>query len=136
MSKKKNYRIDYYAAVHWCNNHYIMLNNIHEIDPDFNDPFLFDENEDGSSKEIFQYFISDCSEFDKEFLVSNFPELLFAYSDKLQKWILCVDHWGNAWDDVFCDISPKSDIPNIWCKARRKLDITFRRDFVAHFKRY
>ena len=132
--KKHSYRIDYAAAVHWCNNCYILCNDIHEIDPDFEDPFC--EDEDGNTREIFQYFISDCSDFDKSFLCGNFPELLFSYSEKLQKWILCVDHYGTSWDYVFCDVSPKSDIPNIWCKHKRKLDITFNRDFTAHFKRW
>lgn len=131
---KHSYRIDYCSAVHWCNNQYILLNNIHELDPEFEDPYC--EDEDGNPREIFQYFVSDCSDFDKSFLCGNFPDLLFSFSDRLQKWVLCVDHYGTAWDYVFCDVSPISDIPNIWCKHKRKLNINIRRDFIVHFKRW
>ena len=62
----------------------------------------YDEETD-SYTEIYQWFISDCSEDDVEYLERNFG-LLFTYSDLLDKYILCVDHFGTSWDYVHCEV--------------------------------
>ena len=46
-----------------------------------------------------QWFITDCSQSDVEYLEKSF-NLLFTYSELLDKYILCVDHWGTSWDYV------------------------------------
>ena len=102
MSKYTTYRI----ATKWLNNNYILANNIAEIDESIWDNCRFDyEDENGNPRDIFQYFITDASESDVEWLEKNFPELLFTYSDKLDCFILCVDHCGTGWDYVSCEIS-------------------------------
>lgn len=40
------------------------------------------------------------SEDNKEWMQKNFPDLIFSYSDKLDLWILCVDHFGTMWKGV------------------------------------
>lgn len=110
MSKKKiKYRIDYYSAVHWLNPSLVMLNNINEIDENFW------ENIPCTETEIYQYFITSFSDFDVEFMKKRFPDIILAKSEKLDTWILCVDHWGTAWDYVFTDLIPDEDglmLPN------------------------
>ena len=99
--KKKHY-IDYYSAVHWLNRSLIMVNDdIFDIDPDFEDPHIDDES--GNPREIFQRFITDFTEDEIEWMNSTFPKVYFKFSDKLYKWILCVDHWGTAWDYVWTE---------------------------------
>lgn len=50
-------------------------------------------------QEIYQWFITDCSEWDMKYLRDTFG-LLFTYSDLLDCYILCVTHWGTGWDYV------------------------------------
>ena len=75
-------RISYKTAVHWCNNALIMCNNIGEIDPT----------------------IYDNMDYHRVFENTEiFPDLIFTYSEKLDVYVLCVDHWGTSWDYVGID---------------------------------
>lgn len=102
---KKEFYTTYSRAVHWLKNNLVMCNNIPEVDPQIYDFMRFDlEDEDGNYIEIFQYFITDCSNSDVEYLEKSFG-LLFTYSPLLDSYILCVDHWGTTWDYVPCEVN-------------------------------
>lgn len=58
------------------------------------------DEEERDRIEIFQWFLTDMNEEDKEWMQKNFPDLIFSYSDKLDLWILCVDHFGTMWKGV------------------------------------
>lgn len=116
--QQKNYYTTYDRATKWLHNNLILCNNITEIDPSVYDYFRFDlKDEEGNYTEIFQWFITDCSESDVEYLEKSF-NLLFVYSPLLDKYILCVDHWGTSWDNVPCEVNtsyeyaPKEDVIN------------------------
>lgn len=49
--------------------------------------------------EIYQWYVTDCSKWDMEYLRDTFG-LLFTYSDLLDCYILCVTHFGTSWDYV------------------------------------
>lgn len=49
--------------------------------------------------EIFQWYLTDCSDSDVEYLSETFG-LIFSYSSLLDLHVLCVDHYGTAWDHV------------------------------------
>lgn len=49
--------------------------------------------------EIFQWFITNCSQSDVEYLTKTFG-LLFTYSNMLDCYILCVTHFGTMWSGV------------------------------------
>ena len=102
---KKPFYTTYREAVHWCNNNIILCNNIQELDQSIYDNMRFNsyDEENDQYTEIFQWFITDCSEGDVEYLEKNFG-LLFTYSDMLNKYILCVDHYGTSWDYVACKV--------------------------------
>ena len=53
-------------------------------------------------REIFQWFLTDCSQNDVEYLEEHFG-LLFTFSDVLDLYVLCVDHFGTSWKYVHCD---------------------------------
>lgn len=74
---KYTYSIDYASAVKWCHNSYVLMNNVTELDPEiiYELPNL--------ETEIFQWFVSDCSDDDIKFMRERFPDLIFAHSDKL-----------------------------------------------------
>lgn len=101
---KEMYSTNYKVAALWLNNSLVLCNNIAEVDPSIweNAEFETYNEETGEYKEIYQYFITDCSESDKEYLQNTFG-LLFTFSDLLDCYILCVDHCGTSWDYVHCD---------------------------------
>lgn len=49
--------------------------------------------------EIYQFFLTNCSYEDAEYLADRFG-LLFAYSPLLDMWVLCVPHFGTMWKGV------------------------------------
>lgn len=105
------YSTNYSVAAHWLNNALIMCNDIAEIDPSVYDNMrfsIFEEDEDGyeNQLDIYQWFLTDCSKFDVEFLEKHF-DLKFTYSDLLDLYVLCVTHYGTGWDYVYWE----TDIP-------------------------
>lgn len=97
----------YDKAVHWLGGSLVLCNNIPEIDESVYENFVgnyLDENE--NYVEIFQWFITNYSEDDVDWLVKNF-DLIFTYSEKLDCYILCVDHYGTGWDYVACEVFGK-----------------------------
>ena len=102
---KKPYYTTYAEAIKWLNNSYILCNNIVDIDNSVYDNVRFSDydEETESYTEIYQWFISDCSKDEVEYLERNFG-LLFTYSNLLDKYILCVDHYGTSWDYVHCQV--------------------------------
>ena len=85
----KNIRImitDYYTAVHWLGSAFILCNNIWEIDYSVSENIEYPESwedEDRERCEIFQWFLTDMSEEDKDYMQEHFPDLIFSYSGKL-----------------------------------------------------
>ena len=100
------YKTNYLTAVNWFNNRRILLNNIQEIDPKFTTRFAkyetsvneYGEEEWGEPRYIYNYWMTDCTLPEVQFLESHFG-LLFGYSELLQKYILCVDHRGTKWEN-------------------------------------
>ena len=93
---------DYKTAVNWLHSALVLCNNIVEVDPSVidNARFAWYDEEEERETEVYQWFITDCSEDDVEFLESRFPGLLFTYSDMLDVYVLCVDHFGTPWSGV------------------------------------
>ena len=104
MEEKKTYGTNYRVATQWCNNSLILCNRITEIDESVieNARFAWEDEETGEWVEIFQYYLTDCSDDDVRFLETWFG-LLFTYSDLLDCYVLCVDHYGTAWNYVYCE---------------------------------
>lgn len=105
----KTFYTDYRTAAHWGNTQLIMCNNIPEIDPSVWDNMRFDyyDEETGEYEEIFQWFITDLSEWAVEWQEKTF-NLQYTYSDLLDCYILCVTHWGTSWDYVPCEVFSES----------------------------
>lgn len=111
MAKKKPRRTTYNVAVHYLHNNYILCNNITEVDPSVYDNMRFNFfDEDDNPTEIYQWYLTSANKFDVEWLEESFG-LLFTYSDLLDCYVLCVDHWGTAWSGVPCDCY-NDDIPD------------------------
>ncbi len=122
---EKKFRTNYQVATNWLNNALILCNNIIEIDNSVYENQRFSlwvnwetgeecdaDDDKAREREIYQWYLTDCSEGDVEFLEEHFG-LLFTYSDLLDMYVLCVDHFGTGWDHVEWD----TDLEN----AARKL---------------
>ena len=107
MNKKRF--TTYNKAVNYLKNNIVLCNNI--IDLDDNIDIRFNQYDDDHNLiTIFQFYITDCSEADVDFLENAF-DLKFAYSPLLDLYILCVDHWGTSWDYVSIEVLD-DDIPD------------------------
>lgn len=95
----------YSEAVNWLHNDFVLCNNIPDVDESIWDNMRFSsyDEETDSYTEIYQYYITDASESDVEYLEKHFG-LLFTYSEKLDCFILCVDHCGTSWNYVHCEV--------------------------------
>jgi hypothetical protein len=100
----KKYPTNYRVAIQWLNNSLVLCNHIAQIDETVIDNMRFslEDEETGEYTEIYQWFITDCSDSDVEYLEETFG-LLFTYSELLECYILCVDHYGTSWDYVYCE---------------------------------
>ncbi len=100
----KTYSTNYLVATQWMNNSLILCNDIVEKDFSVYENMRFSDydEETGEMTEIYQWFLTDCSRDEVEYLEETFG-LLFSYSDLLDLYILCVDHYGTAWNYVYCE---------------------------------
>lgn len=92
----KTYQTNYDVAVNWLHNSYVLCNNIVEIDNSVAENLMWDDED---PKEIYQWFLSNCTEEEVERLTSHF-NLLFAYSNLLDLYVLAVPHYGTSWKYV------------------------------------
>lgn len=97
-----------YASIikKYCDNNIILCNNIVNIDTSIFDNILVGNIYDEESEEyteIYQYFIIDLSEWQiksLQELTQNNNDVIIAYSEVLENYILMVDHLGTSWDYV------------------------------------
>lgn len=97
------YSTNFDVAVHWLNNSYIRCNEIPSLDRTIFENAHFNWDRVG---DIYQWYLTSCSDSDVEFLEDHFAGLFFTYSEKLGLWVLAVNHWGTSWDyvHVFTDM--------------------------------
>jgi hypothetical protein len=92
------YQTTYRTAVEWFNTNIVLCNKLPEIDPSVIDN-LYSTSSDDDIDEIFQWYITDATDSDVEWLTEHFG-LIFTYSELLECNILCVNHYGTSWDYV------------------------------------
>lgn len=92
---------NYYDAVNFFGNSFILCNEISSVDPSIYDNANFDwyDEENDTEVEVFQWYLTDISQDDATYLADRFG-LLFTYSDLLNMYILCVNHFGTSWKYV------------------------------------
>ena len=121
-AKTETFYTTYAEAVNWLHNSYVLCNNIVDVDESIWDNMRFSlyDEETETETEIFQYYITDASESDVEYLEKNFG-LLFTYSDKLDCFILCVNHFGTSWNYVPCEVLTHGQEYAPCCKSYKEL---------------
>ena len=65
-------------------------------------PEDFYDNED-EDFEITQYYLTDANANDAKVLSEKYG-LIFSYSEMLDLYVLCVDHYGTPWESVECNV--------------------------------
>ena len=68
------------------------------------DEYYEDDNAyaENNTREIFQYYLCNLSDYEKEQLQK--AGVILSYSNMLNLDVLCVDHWGTSWDYVLTDV--------------------------------
>lgn len=101
MTKEKFYT-DYATAINWLSPNLILCNNIVNIDESIwnNAEFSTYDEEADEYRDIYQYYLTNLNQNDVEWLNKTFNGLLFTYSDLLECFVLCVDHYGTPWNGV------------------------------------
>ena len=89
---------DYNTAVHWLGNAFILCNNIVENDESVIEnieyPEWTNDNEDGRDGiEIFQWFLTNMSCEDNEWMQKNFPDHSVSHRDSLECLVLSVGNF-------------------------------------------
>ena len=109
QTSPKTYQTTYSVAASWSGCTTILCNEIAYLDEDLMlNTIGYECNEDTDEyPEIYQYYITNCSDDLCEFLNEHFG-LMFAYSQMLGLWVLLVDHCGTAWRYVQID----TDLPD------------------------
>ena len=68
------------------------------------------DEENNEYLEIYQYYLIDINSYTLEKLQElKCKDLIIAWSEKLQEYVLFVDHFGTSWDYVMTDIEPTTD---------------------------
>lgn len=113
QTNQKTYATTYAVAASWAGCTTILCNNIANIDDELMYTTIGYEYDEETEEypEIYQYYITNCSEDLCEFLHEHFG-LMFAYSEVLDVWVLLVDNCGTGWDSVEIDTDlPAAAVP-------------------------
>lgn len=85
----------------------ILCNEIVNVDNE-----IFDNIENGDidyNSEIYQYYLVTLNA-DIDFIKEHYgDELILAYSNVLDLYVLLVDHYGTSWDYVLTNIEPTTN---------------------------
>jgi hypothetical protein len=96
--------ISYADAVKRFDNSLVLCNNITEVDTMMWENMWgnFYQEDEETLVDIYQYYITDCTQDEVESLVKWY-DLKFLYSEMLDCFVLCVDHWGTRWSGVMIE---------------------------------
>lgn len=115
MENKFDKTCSYMQAIDSLRINFVLLNEITEIDEFIWDSFLtdypefcydYEETEDHEIielPEVYQWFITDADTWHVKFAKEHFSGVYFVYSEKLNKYMLAVTHYGTSWSYVPID---------------------------------
>lgn len=70
----------------------------------------YDEENDEYT-EIYQYYLIDADNYTLEKLREiNCDDVIIAYSETLEEYVLMVDHYGTSWDYVMTSFEPTENL--------------------------
>ena len=110
--EKRTNRISYRRLIErigrvWLFNNAPKLSNYdfeYEVGTDY-------DEENDEYVDIYQYYLIDTNDYTLEKLRDiNCKDVIIAWSETLEEYILMVDHWGTSWDYVMTDFEPTNDL--------------------------
>lgn len=110
--EREHNRISYARLCNRVFSDMILCNNISNIDNDIwgNVVVGADYFDKYGNDEIYQYYIVNLN-IDYEYIQQQYGNnLIIAYSNLLDCYILLVDHYGTSWDYVLTDIEPTTEL--------------------------
>lgn len=113
--EKEHNRVSYRRLIDRISNSIYLFNKAPQLaDYDFDYIIGNDYDEENDTyTEIYQYYLIDINrdeDFFKELEQKGLNDLIIAYSEKLENYILLVDHFGTSWDYVLTDIEPTENL--------------------------
>lgn len=105
--EKEHKKISYKRLIDRISNNIWLFNNapkLSEYDFEFEIGNDYDE-ETGEFIEFYQYYLIDINPYMIEKLQKlKCKDVVIAWSEKLEEYVLMVDHFGTSWDYVLTDI--------------------------------
>lgn len=105
--EKEHKKISYKRLINRISNNIWLFNNapkLSEYDFEFEIGSDYDE-EAGEFIEFYQYYLIDINPYMIEKLQKlKCKDIVIAWSEKLEEYVLMVDHFGTSWDYVLTDI--------------------------------
>lgn len=69
------------------------------------------DEENNEYAEIYQYYLIDIDSYTLKLLQEkDCKDLIIAWSETLEEYILCVTHFGTSWDYVLTSIEPTTSL--------------------------
>lgn len=93
----------------------VLCNNIYQVDDTIFDNVIVGDiyDESGEMIEIFQFYICNINDWNIEYikeLTKDNNDIIIAYSEILDCYVLMVDHFGTSWDYVLTSVELSDDI--------------------------
>ncbi|MGM9881467.1 MAG: hypothetical protein ACI31S_01335 [Bacilli bacterium] len=102
--EKRTGRVSYQRIVKRFIGDLVLCNNINDLDDTIWENIYSNNVYEEMDMEIYQYYLCNLSEWDKEYLKKLGNPLILSYSEMLDCDVLMVDHFGTSWDYVMTDV--------------------------------
>lgn len=110
--ERKYNKISYRRLIDRVSNGIWLFNNAPKLsnyDFDFVLGTDYDEEND-EYVDVYQYYLIDINQYTLEKLQElDCKDLIIAWSETLEEYVLMVTHFGTSWDYVLTDIEPTTD---------------------------
>lgn len=111
--EREHNKISYRRLIDKVSNGIWLFNNAPKLsnyDFEFEIGTDYDEEND-DYVDIYQYYLIDINSYALEKLQElDCKDLIIAWSDTLEEYVLMVTHFGTGWDYILTDIEPTTDI--------------------------
>ena len=110
--EKRTNKISYRRLINRISNNIWLFNNapkLSEYDFEYEVNSDYDEKNDEYIY-IYQYYLIDINPYTIEKLNDiKCQDVIIAWSEKLEEYVLMVDHFGTSWDYIMTNIEPTSN---------------------------
>lgn len=110
--EKRRNKISYRRLINRISNNIWLFNNAPKLS-EYDFEFVLNSDYDEENDEyfyIYQYYLIDTNPYLIEKLNDiKCKDLIIAWSEPLEEYVLFVDHFGTSWDYIMTDIEPTTN---------------------------